>query len=154
MAPTKANRWTIEKIEEMRARKLNGETLQVIGNSEGITKERVRQLIGNLGHWKRYSNDLDALSVVTRLDRNEAARILNIDPHSVDRVKRKIRKEQMTPRKAKAETNPVWQFRAPAESLRQLDELCKRFGMNRMQVVLMLIAKEYGNAEAGKPRPE
>ena len=48
----------------------------------------------------------------------------------------------MTPRKAEA--TPVWQFRAPAESLRQLDELCKVFGMNRTQVVLMLIAKDYG----------
>jgi hypothetical protein len=48
----------------------------------------------------------------------------------------------MNPRKT--ESNPVWQFRAPAESLRQLDELCKHYGMNRTQVVLMLIAKDYG----------
>ena len=52
----------------------------------------------------------------------------------------------MTPRKT--ESNPVWQFRAPAESLRQLDELCKHYGMNRTQVVLMLIAKAYGSLTA------
>jgi predicted choloylglycine hydrolase len=35
-------------------------------------------------------------------------------------------------------------MRYPPEILRQLDELCERYGMNRTQVVLMLIAKEYG----------
>jgi hypothetical protein len=52
----------------------------------------------------------------------------------------------MTPRKANpTEPNPVLTLRIPLESMRQLDELCRLYGMNRNQLMLMLIAKEYGN---------
>jgi len=51
----------------------------------------------------------------------------------------------MSPRKANhSEANPVFTFRGPAEMMRQLDELCQLYAMNRNQLILMLIAKEYG----------
>ena len=54
----------------------------------------------------------------------------------------------MTPRKNNPNSpNPVFTFRGPAESMRQLDELCRLYGMNRNQLILMLIAKEYGKIE-------
>lgn len=54
----------------------------------------------------------------------------------------------MAPRKANPnEPNPVLTLRIPPESMRQLDELCKLYGMNRSQVLLMLIGKEYGKIE-------
>jgi antitoxin component of RelBE/YafQ-DinJ toxin-antitoxin module len=50
----------------------------------------------------------------------------------------------MTPRKANPiEANPVLNWRVPPEIMRQLDELCKSYGMNRSQVLMMLVTKEY-----------
>jgi NRPS condensation-like uncharacterized protein len=57
----------------------------------------------------------------------------------------------MTPRKNNPnEPNPVLTLRIPAETMRQIDELCQRYNMNRNQVILMLIAKEYGKIEPDK----
>lgn len=55
----------------------------------------------------------------------------------------------MTPRQSKPnEPNPVLTMRVPAETMRQLDALCKLYGMNRSQLLVMLIGKEYGGISA------
>jgi predicted DNA-binding protein len=51
----------------------------------------------------------------------------------------------MTPRKTEP-TKPM-NIRVPPEIRNQLDELCKRYGMNQTQVILMLISKEYAKVE-------
>jgi antitoxin component of RelBE/YafQ-DinJ toxin-antitoxin module len=54
----------------------------------------------------------------------------------------------MPTRKANpAEANPVLTLRIPPEIMRQLDKLCKAYGMNRSQVLMMLISKEYAKVE-------
>jgi hypothetical protein len=53
------------------------------------------------------------------------------------------------PKKSNPATKPapVLTLRIPAESMRQLDTLAEICGMNRNQVMLMLIAKEFGKFE-------
>lgn len=57
----------------------------------------------------------------------------------------------MAPRKNNPQPeNPILSMRIPPETMRQIDELCKKYGMNRNQLILMLIAKEYGKQEDAK----
>lgn len=45
-----ARSWTPEEVEALRQRRLAGEKLKDIGAELGLTRERVRQLVGNCGH--------------------------------------------------------------------------------------------------------
>jgi hypothetical protein len=54
----------------------------------------------------------------------------------------------VTPRKSNpSQPNPVLTLRIPGEMMRQLDEICTTYSMNRNQLLLMLIAKEYAKLE-------
>lgn len=65
--PKKYRRWPPEKIEAMRQELAGGATLQQVGDREGVSRERIRQLVGNVGGSGRHQRVLHNQEAVKQL---------------------------------------------------------------------------------------
>ena len=83
------------KEDMIKLRYVDGWTLQRIGDKYGVSRQRVRQIIGKTGHIAKRDYDIlksdEFLDRTSHLTNDEISRLLNVPYHTVSKFRSKIR---------------------------------------------------------------